>query len=418
LFDLSGVTLVPSAYPSEVFWHYSIPALDQFGGPVAEPGSAVGSNKFLLKEPVILVSKLNPRKPRVQIIEEPTDLRRIASTEFMAYAPRDGRSHGRFYYWFFSSAEFQGRLARVATGSTNSHVRASPQETLGWLLPLPTMPEQRCIALLLDAVDEAIRLTEQVIGKLQLMKQGLLHDLLTCGIDENGELRDPVRHPEQFKDSKLGRIPNGWDVVDLGTVVARGGGLMQTGPFGSQLHAHEYVKSGVPVVMPQDIGPEEIDLRQVARITAAKATELSRHKMRPGDALFARRGDLSRCARIEERERDWLCGTGCLLVRPGRGGLSAWWLSSAYRHDLGQRHVRARAVGSTMVNLNTSILATWVLPIPPTAEQEEAASRAAVLAALSRSEQSYLDKLSLLKSGLMDDLLTGRVRVKSLEESA
>ena len=73
--------------------------------------------------------------------------------------------------------------------------------------PVPPISEQRRIAEILDTLDEAIRKTEQVIAKLQQMKQGLLHDLLTRGIDDNGELRAPDQHPEQFKDSPLGRIP-------------------------------------------------------------------------------------------------------------------------------------------------------------------------------------------------------------------
>ncbi len=84
-------------------------------------------------------------------------------------------------------------------------------------MPLPPLPEQRRIAEILDTLDEAIRKTEQVIAKLQQMKQGLLHDLLTRGIDDNGELRDPERHPEQFKDSPLGRIPRGGGPVRSAT---------------------------------------------------------------------------------------------------------------------------------------------------------------------------------------------------------
>ena len=81
-----------------------------------------------------------------------------------------------------------------------------------------------------------IRHTEQVIAKLQQMKQGLLHDLLTRGIDDNGELRDPVRHPEQFKDSPLGRIPKrvgDWWCVEARCLSRQAG--LRPGPFGSSL---------------------------------------------------------------------------------------------------------------------------------------------------------------------------------------
>ena len=74
-------------------------------------------------------------------------------------------------------------------------------------LSLPTIPEQRRIAAILDTVDDAIRSTEGLIAKLEQVKQGLLHDLLTRGIDENGELRDPDRHPEQFTRLPLGPDP-------------------------------------------------------------------------------------------------------------------------------------------------------------------------------------------------------------------
>jgi hypothetical protein len=90
--------------------------------------------------------------------------------------------------------------------------------------PVPPLSEQRQIAAILDTIDDAIRKTEQIIAKLKQVKQGLLHNLLTRGIDDNGELRDPERHPEQFKDSVLGRIPKCWETRKLGELsnVVRG----------------------------------------------------------------------------------------------------------------------------------------------------------------------------------------------------
>ena len=76
--------------------------------------------------------------------------------------------------------------------------------------PESTRIAQR-IAAVLDTVDEAIAKTEAVIAKLKQVRAGLLHDLLTRGLDEHGQLRDPIAHPEQFKDSPLGRIPREWE---------------------------------------------------------------------------------------------------------------------------------------------------------------------------------------------------------------
>lgn len=76
--------------------------------------------------------------------------------------------------------------------------------------------EQQRIAEILDTVDGAIARTEALIAKLKQMKAGLLHDLLTRGLDENGQLRDAIAHPEQFKDSPLGRIPKDWELAKIG----------------------------------------------------------------------------------------------------------------------------------------------------------------------------------------------------------
>ena len=71
------------------------------------------------------------------------------------------------------------------------------------------LPEQHAIAAILDTIDAAIQQTDALIAKLRQMKAGLLHDLLTRGLDENGELRDPVAHPEQFKDVGAGADSEG-----------------------------------------------------------------------------------------------------------------------------------------------------------------------------------------------------------------
>jgi type I restriction enzyme S subunit len=317
------------------------------------------------------------------------------------------------HFFYHLASRLVPELIRRASGTT--FLEISGREFAAVAVPLPPLPEQRRIAEIVDTLDEAIRKTEQIVAKLQQMKQGLLHDLLTRGIDEHGELRDPDRHPEQFKDSPLGRVPSEWEVPRLGEVVQRTGGVIQTGPFGSQLHAHEYVRDGVPVVMPQDIRGDSIDVTNIARITEQRARELARHRVQPNDAVFSRRGDLSRCVAVTEKHVGWLCGTGCLLVRAAGSALTSEWLTSVYRHDLGQRQVLAQAVGSTMVNLNGKILSNLRIPVPSLAEQSAASER--VFESRNRiiSEQDCLQKLRDLKHGLMDDLLTGRVRVAVAE---
>jgi restriction endonuclease S subunit len=87
------------------------------------------------------------------------------------------------------------------------------------LIPVPSPEEQHRIAEVIDTIDSAIAHTSSLIAKLKQMKAGLLHDLLTRGLDENGELRDAIAHPEQFKDSPLGQIPQEWKFCKFGDQV-------------------------------------------------------------------------------------------------------------------------------------------------------------------------------------------------------
>ncbi len=116
-----------------------------------------------------------------------------------------------FYYHLFSI--IAPELLRLASGSTFPEINQRNFEAI--IVPRPSKTEQRRIAEILDTIDEAIQKTESLISKLKAMKQGLLHDLLTRGLDKNGKLRDPKTHPEQFKDSLLGRIPKEWETARL-----------------------------------------------------------------------------------------------------------------------------------------------------------------------------------------------------------
>ena len=150
------------------------------------------------------------------------------------------------------------------------------------------------------------------------------------------------------------------------------GGLIQTGPFGSQLHASDYTTTGTPVVMPANIADNRIDTSGIARVGDDHTNRLSRHRLRPGDVVYSRRGDITRRALVREEETDWLCGTGCLLVRPGADVDPRWlsfWLGAPWTHD----YLLQRAVGATMANLNTGILSGLPVSLPPLEEQRRIA---------------------------------------------
>jgi type I restriction enzyme, S subunit len=167
----------------------------------------------------------------------------------------------------------------------------------------------------------------------------------------------------------VGRVPDSWEYTTLGTACARGGGDIQTGPFGSQLHASDYVLAGIPSIMPQNIGDNRIVEDGIARIAPSDAARLSRYLVREGDIVYSRRGDVERRALVREREDGWLCGTGCLRVRLGQRGVDPRYASFYFGHPSVREWVVRHAHGATMPNLNTSILAACPFVVPPKNEQ-------------------------------------------------
>ena len=202
------------------------------------------------------------------------------------------------------------------------------------------------------------------------------------------EARDWARLPEQFhreieqgyvmlseenqvpdKEQLFAPLPEDWEYTTLRAACNRGSGDIQTGPFGSQLHASDYVPSGIPSIMPQNIGDNRINVDGIARITPDDAGRLSRYLVREGDIVYSRRGDIERRALVREPEDGWLCGTGCLRVRFGENGVDPKYASYFLGHPDVREWIVRHAHGATMRNLNTSILAACPFVIPPKEEQ-------------------------------------------------
>ncbi|WP_078085333.1 restriction endonuclease subunit S [Microbulbifer mangrovi] len=165
--------------------------------------------------------------------------------------------------------------------------------------------------------------------------------------------------------------PDSWRSISLGELCADGGGAIQTGPFGSQLHARDYVKSGIPSIMPKNISVEGISTDDIAHISEADANRLSKYLTREGDIVYSRRGDVEKCSLVTAKEDGWLCGTGCLRVRLGnRAPITPVYLHAYLSHPRVRQWVSRHAIGATMPNLNTSILSSLPVLIPEKAQEK------------------------------------------------
>lgn len=156
-----------------------------------------------------------------------------------------------------------------------------------------------------------------------------------------------------------------WRWTTLGEVCAEAGGWIQTGPFGSQLHARDYVQDGTPSVMPQNIGDNRIVSDDISLVADEDMERLRKYWLQTGDIVYSRRGDVERRALVRSENDGWLCGTGCLRVRIEDQDVHD---SRFVSYTLGLAETRAwitrHAVGATMLNLNTSILSAVPLRMP------------------------------------------------------
>ncbi|MBK8889531.1 MAG: restriction endonuclease subunit S, partial [Dechloromonas sp.] len=187
----------------------------------------------------------------------------------------------------------------------------------------------------------------------------------------------------------------GWRETTLGEVCDEVNGIIQTGPFGSQLHQSDYSEVGIPVVMPKDIIEGRIASDTVARVSTEHVERLSRHKLRSGDIVYGRRGDIGRQALIRPEQAGWMCGTGCLRLSLGDNVLNPLFLHYYLRQDDVVGWITNQAVGATMPNLNTGILRSVPVKFPPLPVQQRIAG---ILSAYDELIENSQRRIKILES--------------------
>jgi len=299
-------------------------------------------------------------------------------------------------------------IRRYIAGSTRSKLTQRELKSIEVLTPL-SPAEQSRIAAVLDTVDEAIAKTEAVIAKLKEVRAGLLHDLLTRGLDEHGQLRDPVAHLEQFQDSPLGRIPREWRFCRLGDVLQtqpRNGYSPQEAPA----FRNGYIL-GLGCLTSDGFAPVQLK-------NAPMDAGLDRFLLHDGDLLISRSNtrELVALPGIFS-DVGYPCYYPDLMMRlVPKPELSAEFLELILRYSVSRTWLVASATGTsgTMVKITGAGVMQIPVAFPPRNESHEQQRMLAVRNAVNdevRALLQELTKLKSLKSGLMDDLLTGRVRV-------
>lgn len=361
----------------------------------------------------VLVTKAGPRQ-RVGVVTHVPSTRRqlVVSGKMIALRPRTSLVLPEILAGLLALPTPQKFIHDRTTGMAESQVNFANDVLLNAPLRIPPMADQLEIARIGTALDTTIRETEAIIEKLKLVKEGLLHDLLTRGIDANGELRPPQSQaPHLYKDSPLGWIPKAWAPHVLGQVLTGGtrNGLYKPSSF--------HGSGPLMVQMGGMFRGDAVDFQSATRVRVTRP-ELNAFGLEVGDLLFARRSltfeGAGQCAIVRDLPEASTFESSIVRARVDRSRVEPEFAALFLRGALSSTHRRTLIRQVAVSGVSSDDIQHFLIALPDLTEQ--AAIIGAIASAQGRIEQEATEvrKLSLQKSGLMDDLLTGRVRVTPL----
>ncbi|NQX97754.1 MAG: restriction endonuclease subunit S [Flavobacteriales bacterium] len=267
-------------------------------------------------------------------------------------------------------------------------------------LKLPPFPEQQKIAAILSSVDDVIEKTQAQIDKLKDLKTGMMQELLTRGVGVDGKL-----HTE-FKDSPVGRIPKGWDVLQISALCS---------------HIVDCVNKTAPVVDYQtpykmirttNVRHGRVDTDNVRNVTKETYEAWTRRLLpEKGDLIFTREAPVGECGILEDARGIFL-GQRTMMYRADETKTSSQFLMYSLMSEYGQQQLKDFSGGSTVPHMRVPDCGKILIKTPSKKEQEIIVNSLGSVDSAIKSKENKLRKVKDTKKALMQDLLTGKVRVK------
>ena len=331
------------------------------------------------------------------------------TVDTMFYSVILEQTHGRFLYFFATTLQFNLLATQTALPSIT-------QTDLGnYLISYPTYQEQQTIAQFLDhktqKIDQLIAKKQTLIDKLNEQRIALITHAVTKGLNPTATLKDSGVE-------WLGKVPKHWEISKLGYFSES----LQTGPFGSQIHAEEYIDGGIPLINPAEIINGILRYNPRVTVDYATAERLKRHQLMEGDIVIARRGEMGRAGLTKKENVGWLCGTGSLRARLETEKLMPEYLLQLFSLSGTADYLSLQSVGSTMDNLNTSILNQLPIIVPPIEEQREIEAyldkETARIDRMVELNQQTIDKLKEYRTALITAAVTGKIDLRNWQQEA
>ena len=308
-----------------------------------------------------------------------------------------------------SSVNYFFKMAAGSTryGLSNGSIMGIP------ILILPKK-QQKKVARILFALDQTIDKTEALIQKYQQIKQGLIHDLFTRGVTPDGKLR-PTREqaPELYKETPVGWIPRDWAIMKVSNICYP----VTKGITPSKFLNHNLIEDAIPYLRVENLTFDgSLNFNQSLLFIDCKIhnLELARSKVLPGDILMNIVGPpLGKVSQIPNDHEEWNTNQAVAIFRviidKYRKYLLYYLLS-----DFAQKwfYIRSKQT-SGQVNLTLEMCSNLEIPLPK--DENEIVNISSAISRIFKKidvETNFQNKLKKQKSGLMQDLLTGKVRVK------
>ena len=197
---------------------------------------------------------------------------------------------------------------------------------------------------------------EELFAQIQEEKQRLVAE---------GKLKKQKPLPEITEDEKPFDIPESWKWVRFQDLMLE----ISTGPFGSMLHKTDYIANGIPLVNPANIINSKIVESDKMMISEETANRLGKYRLSSGMIVMGRRGEMGRCAIVEPEQNGWVCGTGSFFMNPSKS-LHLSYMIKLFSTVYAKAYLAGESVGTTMSNLNHTILRSIPIPLPSLAEQK------------------------------------------------
>ncbi|MFL0250644.1 restriction endonuclease subunit S [Clostridium neuense] len=325
-----------------------------------------------------------------------TDKKMATSQHFINYVCGENLHNLYLYYDFCNRKSL---FKRIGIGSTIKTIGVSFFKSLSIILP--PIKEQRKIADILSLVDDQIEITDNLIEKTKELKKGVMQKLLTKGIGHS-----------RFKDTEIGRIPEKWDVRPLLEVSDRS----KENSFidGDWIEAQYITDEGIRLIQTGNIGVGNfIDKGDKKFVSEATFEDLKCKNVEPGDILICRMAEpTGRACIVPELSKLMITAVDCTIVKVDTNRFDTGFINYFLNSDYNLKRVVQFEQGSTRKRISRINLEKLMIPIPKIEEQKQISSIISSVDDQISQYESKKGKLQELKKGLMQKLLTGKIRVK------